>query len=62
MNDSAQTQAAGVDEVTGRRLSFAFAKRHGVLVNRVVDGFDIGNHASAGDSLQSWSTRIATSS
>ena len=38
MNDSAQPQAAGVDEVSGRRLSFAFAKRHGVLVNRVVDG------------------------
>jgi len=38
MNDSAQPQAAGVDDVSGRRLSFAFAKRHGVLVNRVVDG------------------------
>src|SRR2546430_17739431 len=27
-----------VDSAPGRRLSFAFAKRHGVLVNRVVDG------------------------
>ena len=38
MNDVAQPQAAGVEDVSGRRLSFAFAKRHGVLVNRVVDG------------------------
>src|SRR3979490_1592101 len=27
-----------VDSAADRRLSFAFAKRHGVLVNRVVDG------------------------
>jgi general secretion pathway protein E len=26
------------DDSAGRRLSFAFAKRHGVLVNRIVDG------------------------
>ena len=38
MNDSAQPRAADVEDVSGRRLSFAFAKRHGILVNRVVDG------------------------
>src|SRR5262249_51776808 len=38
MNDTAQAPAAGVEDVSSRRLSFAFAKRHGVLVNRVVDG------------------------
>ena len=38
MNDSAQPRTADVEDVSGRRLSFAFAKRHGVLVNRVVDG------------------------
>ena len=35
MNDAA---AVTPDSAPGRRLSFAFAKRHGVLVNRVVDG------------------------
>src|SRR5579863_7045206 len=40
MNDSAAMIAdSPTDDVTvSRRLSFAFAKRHGVLVNRVVDG------------------------
>jgi general secretion pathway protein E len=38
MNDSAQPRTADVEDVSGRRLSFAFAKRHGILVNRVVDG------------------------
>jgi general secretion pathway protein E len=38
MNDSAESHAAGDESASGRRLSFAFAKRHGVLVNRVVDG------------------------
>ena len=36
MNDVATHSE--VPEEAGRRLSFAFAKRHGVLVNRVVDG------------------------
>ncbi|MBV8146885.1 MAG: Flp pilus assembly complex ATPase component TadA, partial [Gammaproteobacteria bacterium] len=36
MNDTAH--AAPADADSGRRLSFAFAKRHGVLVSRVVDG------------------------
>jgi len=38
MNDAVHSTAAGADQASGRRLSFAFAKRHGVLVNRVVDG------------------------
>ena len=38
MNDSASPRAGGADNAADRRLSFAFAKRHGVLVNRVVDG------------------------
>jgi len=37
MNDAAHS-TAGADQASGRRLSFAFAKRHGVLVQRVVDG------------------------
>ena len=37
MNDVAHAHAAGVDNASGRRLSFAFAKRHGVLVHRFVD-------------------------
>src|SRR2546429_8742574 len=36
MSDPAPTPPGG--EALERRLSFAFAKRHGVLVNRVVDG------------------------
>src|SRR3982074_1674899 len=38
MNDEAPGIAAGADSAPERRLSFAFAKRHGVLVNRVVEG------------------------
>ena len=38
MNDAAEGHAAGAEAASGRRLSFAFAKRHGVLVSRVVDG------------------------
>ncbi len=38
MNDNGTHLVAGADVTPGRRLSFAFAKRHGVLVNRVVDG------------------------
>ncbi len=39
MNDVAHSPAAAAAENgAGRRLSFAFAKRHGVLVHRVVDG------------------------
>ena len=39
MNDvAAPPPRAAVDDGAGRRLSFAFAKRHGVLVNRVIDG------------------------
>src|SRR6202048_3560935 len=38
MNDEAPGIPAGADSAPERRLSFAFAKRHGVLVNRVVDG------------------------
>src|SRR5580658_2709668 len=38
MNDVATSVRTEVPEEAGRRLSFAFAKRHGVLVNRVVDG------------------------
>src|SRR6185437_546399 len=37
MNDVAHAHAAGADNASGRRLSFAFAKRHGVLVHRFVD-------------------------
>ena len=41
MNDVAAPYAAPThvaDDAPGRRLTFAFAKRHGVLVNRVVNG------------------------
>ncbi|HKF98156.1 MAG TPA: GspE/PulE family protein, partial [Steroidobacteraceae bacterium] len=40
MNDAAHAAVAptATDNAAGRRLSFAFAKRHGVLVNRFVDG------------------------
>ena len=38
MNDAAAVIPAGADSGPGPRLSFAFAKRHGVLVNRVVEG------------------------
>src|SRR5882672_2783584 len=38
MNDAAAVTPAGADSAPGPRLSFAFAKRHGVLVNRVVEG------------------------
>src|SRR3974377_283713 len=38
MNDVVHSTAADADAASGRRLSFAFAKRHGVLVHRVVDG------------------------
>src|ERR1700726_2095847 len=38
MNDEAPGFPAGADSAPERRLSFAFAKRHGVLVNRVVEG------------------------
>src|ERR1700738_2769631 len=38
MNDEAPGIPAGAASAPERRLSFAFAKRHGVLVNRVVDG------------------------
>src|SRR3984893_4722135 len=38
MNEAAAVTPASADSALGRRLSFAFAKRHGVLVNRVVDG------------------------
>src|SRR6202171_6037041 len=38
MNDAAALIPPGADGDPGRRLSFAFAKRHGVLVTGVVDG------------------------
>ena len=37
MNDVAQSHAAGADNASGRRLSFAFAKRHGVISARQLD-------------------------
>src|SRR5262249_35906861 len=37
MNDAAHA-AVATDNTPGRRLSFAFAKRHGVLVHRFADG------------------------
>ena len=41
------------DDASGRRLSLAFAKRHGVLVNRVVNGVR-GVHLPRGASPQAW--------
>jgi general secretion pathway protein E len=38
MNDVVVASAVSAEGAGGPRLSFAFAKRHGVLVNRVVDG------------------------
>src|SRR6202171_440505 len=38
MNDEASGIPTGADSAPERRLSFAFAKRHGVLVTGVVDG------------------------
>src|SRR3979490_3266261 len=38
MNDAAAVTSTGADSAPGPRLSFAFGKRHGVLVTRVVEG------------------------
>jgi hypothetical protein len=38
MSEALVAAPVDADGAQGRRLSFAFAKRHGVLVNRVVNG------------------------